>query len=84
MLTNMVFRGKQSKNSKYGFEAQNQGKGSDSTTSPVNKMCPVSTRFEGIPQQNSTSSNKSIEELFTRKMSRGNCLGCPDEANYTD
>ncbi len=70
MLTNMVFHGKQSKNNKYGFEAQNQGKGSNSTPSPVNKMPTDSTRFEGIPLQNSTSSNTSTEELFPRKMSR--------------
>ncbi|XP_029698370.1 arf-GAP with SH3 domain, ANK repeat and PH domain-containing protein 1 isoform X7 [Takifugu rubripes] len=36
---------------------RNQGKGSDSTPPPVSKMSPVSNKFEGIPQQQSTSSN---------------------------
>ncbi|XP_075903770.1 arf-GAP with SH3 domain, ANK repeat and PH domain-containing protein 1 isoform X6 [Nelusetta ayraudi] len=36
---------------------RNQGKGSDSTPPPITKMSPVSNKFEGIPQQQSTSSN---------------------------
>ncbi|RXN28217.1 arf-GAP with SH3 ANK repeat and PH domain-containing 1-like isoform X5 [Labeo rohita] len=37
---------------------RNAGKGSDSTPPPVNKMSPVTNRFEGIPQQQSLNTTK--------------------------
>uniref|UniRef100_A0A8C1RDU2 ArfGAP with SH3 domain, ankyrin repeat and PH domain 1b n=1 Tax=Cyprinus carpio TaxID=7962 RepID=A0A8C1RDU2_CYPCA len=37
---------------------RNAGKGSDSTPPPVNKMSPVTNRFEGIPQQQSFNTTK--------------------------
>ncbi|XP_051910295.1 arf-GAP with SH3 domain, ANK repeat and PH domain-containing protein 1 isoform X4 [Hippocampus zosterae] len=47
---------------------RNQGKGSDSTPPPVNKMSPVSNKFEGIPQQQSTTSSNTKSTLGPRVL----------------
>ncbi|XP_047205268.1 arf-GAP with SH3 domain, ANK repeat and PH domain-containing protein 1 isoform X4 [Girardinichthys multiradiatus] len=47
---------------------RNQGKGSDSTPPPVSKMSPVSNKFEGIPQQQSTTSSNTKSTLGPRVL----------------
>uniref|UniRef100_A0AAQ4S2E3 ArfGAP with SH3 domain, ankyrin repeat and PH domain 1b n=1 Tax=Gasterosteus aculeatus aculeatus TaxID=481459 RepID=A0AAQ4S2E3_GASAC len=47
---------------------RNQGKGSDSTPPPVNKMSPISNKFEGIPQQQSTTSSNTKSTLGPRVL----------------
>ncbi|XP_077364661.1 arf-GAP with SH3 domain, ANK repeat and PH domain-containing protein 1 isoform X5 [Festucalex cinctus] len=47
---------------------RSQGKGSDSTPPPVNKMSPVSNKFEGIPQQQSTTSSNTKSTLGPRVL----------------
>ncbi|XP_013855150.1 arf-GAP with SH3 domain, ANK repeat and PH domain-containing protein 1 [Austrofundulus limnaeus] len=47
---------------------RNQGKGSDSTPPPVTKMSPVSNKFEGIPQQQSTTSSNTKSTLGPRVL----------------
>nr|XP_057916739.1 arf-GAP with SH3 domain, ANK repeat and PH domain-containing protein 1 isoform X6 [Doryrhamphus excisus] len=47
---------------------RNQGKGSDSTPPPVNKMSPVSNKFEGIPQQQSSTSSNTKSTLGPRVL----------------
>nr|XP_061809788.1 arf-GAP with SH3 domain, ANK repeat and PH domain-containing protein 1-like isoform X1 [Nerophis lumbriciformis] len=42
--------------------------GSDSTPPPVNKMSPVSNKFEGIPQQQSTTSSNTKSTLGPRVL----------------
>ncbi|XP_061661378.1 arf-GAP with SH3 domain, ANK repeat and PH domain-containing protein 1 isoform X2 [Syngnathoides biaculeatus] len=44
------------------------GGGSDSTPPPVNKMSPVSNKFEGIPQQQSTTSSNTKSTLGPRVL----------------
>ncbi|XP_077410707.1 arf-GAP with SH3 domain, ANK repeat and PH domain-containing protein 1 isoform X2 [Vanacampus margaritifer] len=50
----------------YGGETQAHG--SDSTPPPVNKMSPVSNKFEGIPQQQSTTSSNTKSTLGPRVL----------------
>ncbi len=69
VLTNTVFHGKQSSDSKDGLEAQNQDRGSDSSPSAVSKMCPGSNRFEGIRQRSSTSSSTNTGEPLRQQGS---------------
>ncbi|XP_037135778.1 arf-GAP with SH3 domain, ANK repeat and PH domain-containing protein 1 isoform X2 [Syngnathus acus] len=45
-----------------------QAHGSDSTPPPVNKMSPVSNKFEGIPQQQSTTSSNTKSTLGPRVL----------------
>ncbi|XP_005738918.1 arf-GAP with SH3 domain, ANK repeat and PH domain-containing protein 1 isoform X6 [Pundamilia nyererei] len=47
---------------------RNQGKGSDSTPPPVTKMSPVSNKFEGIPQQQSSTSSNTKSTLGPRVL----------------
>eukprot|EP00063_Salmo_salar_P038407 XP_014013242.1 PREDICTED: arf-GAP with SH3 domain, ANK repeat and PH domain-containing protein 1-like isoform X7 [Salmo salar] len=47
---------------------RNQGKGSDSTPPPANKMSPLSNKFEGIPQQQSTTSSNTKSTLGPRVL----------------
>ncbi|XP_035981189.1 arf-GAP with SH3 domain, ANK repeat and PH domain-containing protein 1 isoform X4 [Fundulus heteroclitus] len=47
---------------------RNQGKGSDSTPPPISKMSPVSNKFEGIPQQQSTTSSNTKSTLGPRVL----------------
>ncbi|XP_029698371.1 arf-GAP with SH3 domain, ANK repeat and PH domain-containing protein 1 isoform X8 [Takifugu rubripes] len=47
---------------------RNQGKGSDSTPPPVSKMSPVSNKFEGIPQQQSSTSSNTKSTLGPRVL----------------
>ncbi|XP_061777716.1 arf-GAP with SH3 domain, ANK repeat and PH domain-containing protein 1 isoform X6 [Nerophis ophidion] len=47
---------------------RNQGKGSDSTPPPINKMSPVSNKFEGIPQQQSSTSSNTKSTLGPRVL----------------
>ncbi|XP_026147691.1 arf-GAP with SH3 domain, ANK repeat and PH domain-containing protein 1 isoform X3 [Mastacembelus armatus] len=47
---------------------RNLGKGSDSTPPPVSKMSPVSNKFEGIPQQQSTTSSNTKSTLGPRVL----------------
>ncbi|XP_065804935.1 arf-GAP with SH3 domain, ANK repeat and PH domain-containing protein 1 isoform X5 [Labrus bergylta] len=47
---------------------RNQGKGSDSTPPPASKMSPVSNKFEGIPQQQSTTSSNTKSTLGPRVL----------------
>uniref|UniRef100_A0A8C7KYH6 ArfGAP with SH3 domain, ankyrin repeat and PH domain 1 n=1 Tax=Oncorhynchus kisutch TaxID=8019 RepID=A0A8C7KYH6_ONCKI len=47
---------------------RNQGKGSDSIPPPVNKMSPLSNKFEGIPQQQSTTSSNTKSTLGPRVL----------------
>uniref|UniRef100_A0A3Q0SWK6 ArfGAP with SH3 domain, ankyrin repeat and PH domain 1 n=1 Tax=Amphilophus citrinellus TaxID=61819 RepID=A0A3Q0SWK6_AMPCI len=47
---------------------RNQGKGSDSTPPPITKMSPVSNKFEGIPQQQSTTSSNTKSTLGPRVL----------------
>ncbi|KAM9333045.1 arf-GAP with SH3 domain, ANK repeat and PH domain-containing protein 1 isoform 2-T2 [Pholidichthys leucotaenia] len=47
---------------------RNQGKGSDSTPPPVSKMSPISNKFEGIPQQQSTTSSNTKSTLGPRVL----------------
>uniref|UniRef100_A0A4W5LYQ8 ArfGAP with SH3 domain, ankyrin repeat and PH domain 1 n=1 Tax=Hucho hucho TaxID=62062 RepID=A0A4W5LYQ8_9TELE len=47
---------------------RNQGKGSDSIPPPANKMSPLSNKFEGIPQQQSTTSSNTKSTLGPRVL----------------
>ncbi|XP_061521827.1 arf-GAP with SH3 domain, ANK repeat and PH domain-containing protein 1 isoform X2 [Phycodurus eques] len=47
---------------------ETQAHGSDSTPPPVNKMSPVSNKFEGIPQQQSTTSSNTKSTLGPRVL----------------
>ncbi|KAM4543920.1 arf-GAP with SH3 domain, ANK repeat and PH domain-containing protein 1 isoform 3-T3 [Fundulus diaphanus] len=47
---------------------RNQGKGSDSIPPPISKMSPVSNKFEGIPQQQSTTSSNTKSTLGPRVL----------------
>ncbi|XP_075903769.1 arf-GAP with SH3 domain, ANK repeat and PH domain-containing protein 1 isoform X5 [Nelusetta ayraudi] len=47
---------------------RNQGKGSDSTPPPITKMSPVSNKFEGIPQQQSSTSSNTKSTLGPRVL----------------
>ncbi|XP_061877356.1 arf-GAP with SH3 domain, ANK repeat and PH domain-containing protein 1 isoform X6 [Entelurus aequoreus] len=47
---------------------RNQGKGSDSTPPPINKMSPISNKFEGIPQQQSSTSSNTKSTLGPRVL----------------
>ncbi|XP_072547154.1 arf-GAP with SH3 domain, ANK repeat and PH domain-containing protein 1 isoform X5 [Salminus brasiliensis] len=47
---------------------RNAGKGSDSTPPPINKMSPIANRFEGILQQQSTTSSTTKSTLGPRVL----------------
>nr|XP_057916734.1 arf-GAP with SH3 domain, ANK repeat and PH domain-containing protein 1 isoform X1 [Doryrhamphus excisus] len=47
---------------------ETQAHGSDSTPPPVNKMSPVSNKFEGIPQQQSSTSSNTKSTLGPRVL----------------